>query len=87
MAEEYPIIHTHTHTHTHTSITIFYSSIDGHLGFCILAIVNYDAMNMGMCIPFQVSFFRFLWINRSQKATSRGSSIFKLFEEFPYRFP
>ena len=55
-----------------------HSSIDGCLGcFCIFAIVNNSAMNMGICMYFWVRIFIFFrYIHKSRISESYGGSIF-----------
>ena len=60
--------------------TFIHLSVNGQLGyFCILAIINNAAMNIGvhLLIPFQVTVFLFFWyIPRNEIAGSYGSSSF-----------
>ena len=64
--------------YTHTYHIFIHSSVDGHLYcFHILAIVNHVAVNIRVCISFQIIvFFFFRCIPRSRIAGSYGSSIF-----------
>ena len=50
--------------------------IDGHSGcFCVLAVVNSAAMNIGVCVSFQIIVFS-RYVSRVGIAVSYGSSIF-----------
>ena len=58
--------------------------------FCVLAVVNNAAVNIGVCISFQICVFAFFpsgYISRSGISGSYGSSIFSFFEESPHYFP
>ena len=57
---------------------LIHLSTDGHLGcFCILAVVNNAAVNIGLHVSFQISVFIFFsYIPRSGIAGSHGSSVF-----------
>ena len=59
-------------------IIFIHSSVDGHLGcFPGLAIVDSDAMNIGVCVSFRISVLVFSgFLPRSGIAGSYGSSGF-----------
>ena len=57
-------------------IFFMHSSVDGHLGcFCVMAIINNAAMNIGVHIFFRIMVFS-EYVPRSRIAGSYGSSIF-----------
>ena len=69
MAEYYSIVYMY-------HIFFIHSSVDGHLGcFYVLAIVNSAAVNIEVCVSFQIMVFS-RYITRSGIAGSYGSSIF-----------
>ena len=60
-------------------VFFIHSSVDGHLGcFCVLAIVNSAAVNIGVHVSFQIMVFS-RYMPRSGIAGSYGSSIFHFF--------
>ena len=69
MAESYSIVYMY-------HIFFIHSSVDGHLGcFHDLAIVNSAAMNIGVCVSFQIMVLSG-YIPRSRIAGSHGNSVF-----------
>ena len=69
MAEQYSIVYMY-------HIFFIHSSVNGHLGcFHVLAIVNGAAMNIGVCVSFQIMVFSG-YMSKSRIAGSYGSSIF-----------
>ena len=66
-------------------VFFIYSSINGHLGwFHILVIVNFAAVNIGLCISFQISFSIFFrLISRNRISGPYGSSHFNFFRNNP----
>ena len=64
-------------------IVSIYSSVDGHLGcFRALAIINSTAVNIGVCLSFQISLSGYM--PRSRIAESHGNSTYSFFKEPPY---
>ena len=66
-------------------VFFIYSSINGHLGwFHILVIVNFAAVNIGLCISFQISFSIFFrLISRNRISGPYGSSHFNFLRNNP----
>ena len=62
-------------------IFFIHSFVGGHVGcFHVLAIVNSDALNLGLFVSFQIRvFFICGYMPRSRLAGSLGNSIFRFF--------
>ena len=71
-------LYVYKHTHTDTYIPFVLYPFTGHLGcFCILAIVDNAALNIGVYISFQITVFVFFkYIPRSGNPGSCDSYIF-----------